>query len=282
MNLAEVRRIVGGVKATLFRNSNSYSIGMLKSHFKGTGLQFKEHQVYTLGDEVRFIDWKMFAKFGHPFVKIFEEERNVEIAVLIDLSPTMMAGYEEKSKFLAAIEIACLIYLLAKETGDVVHLILMGDKPLMVPRSSGDVGITRLIAALKDSGLLDQNGKIDRDFFFKNPPQNETKRLDILKKYLKRRREVVVLSDFRSGLPMKDVVELGIGKHVHCFRLLAPIDETEKTPYEILSFNQSLGGKKTSSTARSIVSEAISNRSLKVKDLRVQKRYLEDFVKEMM
>src|SRR5690606_36393182 len=115
-----------------------------------------------------------------------------------------------------------------------------------------------------------------------NKISDDVKRVDILKKYLKRRREIVVLSDFRSGLPLSDVVQMGIGRHVHCFRLLAPIDERDKTPYEILSFNQSKGGKKTSSTARAVLDTVSGERSLKIKDLRVQSRYLEDFVKEMM
>ena len=78
MKLNEVRKTVSQIKANLFKNSNSFSIGMLKSHFKGSGLQFKEHQVYAFGDDIRFIDWKMLAKTSQPFVKTFEEERNVE------------------------------------------------------------------------------------------------------------------------------------------------------------------------------------------------------------
>lgn len=61
MDTSEVRKIVSNIKGSLFRNANSFSIGMLKSHFKGTGLKFKEHQVYSHGDDVRFIDWKMLA-----------------------------------------------------------------------------------------------------------------------------------------------------------------------------------------------------------------------------
>ena len=84
MNIIEVRKIVGQIKTQLFKQSNSFSIGMLKSHFRGSGLQFKEHRQYTHGDDVRFIDWKILAKTGEPFIKTFEEERNVQIAVVID------------------------------------------------------------------------------------------------------------------------------------------------------------------------------------------------------
>jgi uncharacterized protein (DUF58 family) len=77
VNIAEVRRVVGRIQASLFKNSNSTSVGVLKSQFRGTGLQFREHQVYEPGDDVRFIDWKILAKMNTPYIKTFEEERNV-------------------------------------------------------------------------------------------------------------------------------------------------------------------------------------------------------------
>ena len=62
MDLKKVNTVVSKLQASIFKNSNSFSIGMLKSHFRGTGLQFKEHQVYNYGDDVRFIDWSILAK----------------------------------------------------------------------------------------------------------------------------------------------------------------------------------------------------------------------------
>ena len=89
MNLKEIERVVGMIQAHIFRNSNAYSAGMLKSHFRGSGLQFREHQVYVPGDDVRFIDWKLSARAPNVYVKTFEEERNVEIVVFVDLSHTL-------------------------------------------------------------------------------------------------------------------------------------------------------------------------------------------------
>ena len=82
MNISEVRKVVGRLKASLFKRANSHSIGMLKTNVRGTGLQFKEHQVYTHGDDVRFIDWKILAKTSHPYVKTFVEERNLETKLI--------------------------------------------------------------------------------------------------------------------------------------------------------------------------------------------------------
>src|SRR5688572_28915781 len=109
MNIQEVRKVVGRIKSHLFKNSNSYAIGMLRSHFRGSGLQVKEHQVYMAGDDVRFIDWRMLAKTGNPYIKTFEEERNVEIVVVIDVGPTMYIGHKGVSKLQAAVEVCCLL-----------------------------------------------------------------------------------------------------------------------------------------------------------------------------
>ena len=84
MDITKVRKTVGKFKASLFKKANSHTIGMLKTNYRGTGLQFKEHQVYNFGDDVRFIDWKILAKTNQPYVRTFNEERNVEIVVVID------------------------------------------------------------------------------------------------------------------------------------------------------------------------------------------------------
>ena len=115
MNIKEVHKAVSKIKASLFKNSNSYSIGMLKSHFRGSGLQFKEHQLYDHGDDIRFIDWKLLAKTGIPYIKTFEEERNVDIVVIIDASMSMFTGFENISKLQASIEICCLLFFYLQE-----------------------------------------------------------------------------------------------------------------------------------------------------------------------
>jgi len=135
MNIAEVRKVVGRIKTNLFKSANAHSVGMLKTNFKGTGLQFKEHQVYTFGDDIRFIDWKILAKTSNPYVKTFNEERNVEIVVVIDASSTMLMGYKGVSKLQAAIEICCLLYLLAKDTNDFVHALIVADEIVHIPKN---------------------------------------------------------------------------------------------------------------------------------------------------
>ena len=146
MDIEAVKRTVLRIKTQLFKNSNTYSIGMLKSHFRGSGLQFKEHQIYCAGDDVRFIDWKIVAKTGVPYIKTFDEERNVEIVVMIDASSTMLSGFNGVSKLQASIEICCLLYLLAKETGDFVHAIIVSDGIINIRKLAGYEGVVNLIS----------------------------------------------------------------------------------------------------------------------------------------
>ncbi|MEI8348445.1 MAG: DUF58 domain-containing protein, partial [Pseudomonadota bacterium] len=164
MDIQTVRKTVARIKSNLFKNSNSYSIGMLKSHFRGTGLQFRDHQIYVPGDDVKFIDWKMLAKTQTPYIKTFEEERNVEIAVVIDASTTMFSGNEGLSKLEAAIEVCCLLYLLAKETGDFVHGIVIADEIITIPKKSGEQGIIHLVSALQRKKILNDDGDINTNY----------------------------------------------------------------------------------------------------------------------
>lgn len=282
MNLKEVRKAVGQIRSSLFKNSNSFSIGMLKSHFRGTGLQFKEHQVYTHGDDVRFIDWKILAKTNTPYVKTFDEERNVEIVVVIDAGPTMLNGFNKISKLQASIEIACLLYLLAKETNDSVHCIIVSDEVINIPKKSGEEGIAYLVSALEKCGLYTENGKINLRYRYKKEIGDIEKQNAIMK-HLGRRRELVILSDFNEFLDLTVLKKMIFRSNVHCFNIVSPLDEAEIIPFSLHTKS------KIGSEEGSLVKiDLAGNKDLKsvlgkkVKKLRVKDRYLEDFIKEML
>ena len=76
MNLKEIERVVSILHASIFKRANSHTTGMIKSHFRGSGLQFREHQIYVPGDDVRFIDWKLSAKSSNIYLKTFEEDHD--------------------------------------------------------------------------------------------------------------------------------------------------------------------------------------------------------------
>lgn len=280
MNITEVRKVVGKLRANLFRKANSHSIGMLKTNIKGTGLQFKEHQVYNFGDDVRFIDWKILAKTSNPYIKTFNEERNVEIVVVIDASSTMMTGFNGVSKLQAAIEICCLLYLLAKETNDFVHALIVTDEVINVPKLSGDQGITHLISTLEEHKILKANGKINHERIFNENVDNKKKYLSIMK-HLSRKREIILLSDFNEFVDAEVLKKLLVRSNVHCFQLLSPLDEAKSLPYSLHAASGAKGrsslGKYDFSGKRDLVNEF----GKRFKRLRVQEKYLENFVKEM-
>ncbi len=272
MDIKLVRETVAKIQSQLFKNSNAFAIGMLRSHFKGTGLQFKEHQVYAHGDDVRFIDWKMLAKTATPYVKNFEEERNVEIAVVIDASPSMTYGYKETSKLQAAIEICCLLYLLAKESGDYIHCLVLADTIIDLPKRSGELGIVNLISALEESGILLPNGKVDISYRAKS--LDEKVKLKAFMKHFYRNREIVFLSDFKDRITLENVSRILAHKNVHCFQLLSPLDVMKKLPFQLLSEN----GKYARVSSQNVELK----QHQKLKQLFVNERYLEEFVNEML
>jgi uncharacterized protein (DUF58 family) len=278
MNLKEVERIVGGIKNQLFRNSNSFSVGMLKSHFKGAGIQFKEHQVYNPGDDVRFIDWKLSAKTSHTFVKTFEEERNVEIIVFLDVSDTMFMGYENVSKFQAALELTSLLFLLAEKSKDLVRVAIMTEKLKILPPLSGHKGISLLISELEKAQLLNENGKVN---FISEKSRNydQDKCFKYLKNYIARGKEVVVFSDLYSLYENKDFNKLLYRKNLHCFRILSPVDINKKIPFSLFSSFKIGGRGYLTSTNKENKDKLEQGRW---KELLVSERYLEDFVRNML
>ena len=281
MNTKEVHKIVAGIKTSLFKNSNSFSIGMLKSHFKGTGLKFKEHQVYTHGDDVRFIDWKMLAKTNTPYVKTFEEERNVEITIILDCSRGMFMGYEGKSKVEAAVEVVSLLYLLSGMTKDFVQTVICtGTKIIRVQKKNGDAGIVAFVNCLKSEGIINDEGRINYSYISEAGSREEYEQQIVREFY--RKRELVILSDFYDFLEVESLRKLVSRKHVHAFRLLTPLDYAENFKYSIKG--ESFDGKKSGVVDVKLLSKDILSKNpiLRVKDLFLEKRYLEDFVKEML
>jgi uncharacterized protein (DUF58 family) len=102
--------------------------GEYHSAFKGKGMSFKEVREYAPGDDIRFIDWNVSARFGHPFSKIFEEERELTVMLLVDISASTMFGTVNSNKKDLSTEIASVLTFSAINNGDKVGLILYSDK----------------------------------------------------------------------------------------------------------------------------------------------------------
>jgi hypothetical protein len=280
MNLKEIERVVGMIQSHIFKNSNAYASGMLRSHFRGSGLQFREHQVYVPGDDVRFIDWKLSARSTNTYIKTFEEERNVEIVVFFDLSQTLFYGFNETSKLQAMIEIVALLYLLAGETHDLIRVIIWGDKTYNLPPKKGKEGLTIFISMLERLGLIDENGKVVMTPKNKQTSISESLKISNVKTYLARRKEVIYLGDL-SLINEKEIWnKLLDKKHMHCFRIYSPIDKNVQTPFLFKTINP-INGKKRVTDLNKIEDEGLIKKE-RYQEIGVHERYLERFVRVLV
>ncbi len=125
---------------------NEVFSGEYQSVFKGRGMEFSEVREYQLGDDIRTIDWNVTARLGHPYVKIFEEERELTVILLVDMSGSMVFGSVDKTKQRIAAELTAILAFSAMKNNDKVGLILFTEKiEKFVPPRKGRSHVLRII-----------------------------------------------------------------------------------------------------------------------------------------
>ena len=178
--LSKVRRIEIRTKGLV----NDLFGGEYHSVFKGRGMMFSEVREYQPGDDIRLIDWNVSARVGSPFVKIFEEERELTVYLIIDISKSGDFGTLDKYKNEIAAEIAAVLGFSAIKNNDKVGLIMFTDKiEKYVPPKKGKSHVLRVVRELLYHKPEDQKTSI----------QNA---LDFLLKVSKRRSVVFLISDY--------------------------------------------------------------------------------------
>jgi uncharacterized protein (DUF58 family) len=116
--LQEILKKVRALEIRSKKLSNQLFTGEYHSAFKGKGMRFKEVREYYPGDDIRFIDWNVSARFGHPYSKVFEEERERTVMLLLDLSHSMLLGSVKRTKKELMTEIAAILTFSALTNGD--------------------------------------------------------------------------------------------------------------------------------------------------------------------
>lgn len=140
--LKQVRQIEIRTKGLV----NQIFSGEYHSVFKGRGMEFSEVREYQFGDDIRNIDWNVTARFAHPFVKIYEEERELTVILMIDMSGSLEFGTVEKTKQQVAAEISAILAFSALQNNDKVALILFTDKiEKFIPPKKGKTHVLRII-----------------------------------------------------------------------------------------------------------------------------------------
>jgi uncharacterized protein (DUF58 family) len=159
--LAQVRRLT--IRSR--RAVEEVFSGAYRSAFRGKGLEFAEVREYVPGDDVRSIDWNVTARHGRPFVKRFDEERELTVVVALDLSGSLRFGSRSRTKRDAAAEAGALVALAASRNRDRVGLLLFTDRiELYLPPSksrSRSLRIVRELVAYEPKGAgTDLNGAL--------------------------------------------------------------------------------------------------------------------------
>jgi uncharacterized protein (DUF58 family) len=158
--------------------------GQYKSVFRGSGIEFEEVREYCPGDDVKTLDWKVSARLGKPFIKLYKEERESIVILLIDMSSSLKFGTQSGQKLEKAAEVASVLAFNAVRNNDKVGALFFTDRvEKYIPPKKGSGHIWRVI---KEIFTFSPEGK----------GTNITAALDYLAKISKKRSFVFVLSDF--------------------------------------------------------------------------------------
>ncbi len=184
---SEILRKMRRIELQTKRLVESSFAGQYQSVFKGRGMNFEEVRPYAPGDEIRTIDWNVTARTGEPYIKKFNEEREVTVMILLDVSASGNFGSVNESKREVGAEVAALLAFSAIYNNDKVGLILFSNQiELFIPPKKGRLHHLRLI----------------REMFFFQPKSRKTdiaQAVEFLNRVLTRSAIVFMISDFFDG-----------------------------------------------------------------------------------
>lgn len=160
--------------------------GEYLSAFKGRGMTFSEVREYQYGDDIRNIDWNVTARFNHPYMKVFEEERELTVMLLIDVSGSGDFGTQEQLKRNLITEIAAVLSFSAIENNDKIGVIMFSDRiEKFIPPKKGRKHILRIIRELLECRPQSSGTDISESLRF-------------LTNAIKKRCTAFLISDFRD------------------------------------------------------------------------------------
>ena len=184
MDTKELLKKVRKIEIKTRRLSDHVFGGEYHSTFKGRGMTFSEVRSYQFGDDVRNIDWNVTARYNEPFVKVFEEERELTMMLMVDVSGSELFGTRELFKKDVVTEIAATLAFSATKNNDKIGLMLFTDKiELYIPPKKGRSHVLRIIRELLE-------------FHPENSATDITGALKYLSNVMKKKAIVFILSDF--------------------------------------------------------------------------------------
>lgn len=184
MDTKEILKKVRKIEVKTRRLSDHLFGGEYHSTFKGRGMTFSEVRQYQFGDDVRAIDWNVTARYNEPYVKVFEEERELTMMLIVDVSGSEHFGTMEQFKKDYLTEIAATLAFSAIQNNDKVGLILFSDQiELFIPPKKGKSHVLRIIRELIEFKPKSKKTDIANAFKF-------------LSNVMKKKAIVFMLSDF--------------------------------------------------------------------------------------
>ena len=201
METSEILKKVRKIEIKTRGLSNNIFAGQYHSAFKGRGMAFSEVREYQFGDDVRDIDWNVTARFHRPYVKVFEEERELTVMLLIDVSGSLEFGTQVQMKKDMVTEIAATLAFSAIQNNDKIGVIFFSDKiEKYIPPKKGRKHILYIIREMLD---------------FKPESRKTDVRLavEFLTSVIKRRCTAFMLSDFYSPNDFTQALTICNRKH---------------------------------------------------------------------
>ncbi|MAU88572.1 MAG: DUF58 domain-containing protein [Flavobacteriaceae bacterium] len=184
METKELLKKVRKIEIKTRRLSENLFGGEYQSTFKGRGMTFSEVRKYEFGDDVRSIDWNVTARYNEPFIKIFEEERELTMMLVVDISASEFFGTSTKFKRELITEISATLSFSALQNNDKVGVILFSDQiELFIPPKKGKSHILRIIRELIEFKPNSKRTSISTALSF-------------LMRVIKKKSIVFILSDF--------------------------------------------------------------------------------------
>ncbi|WP_142684218.1 DUF58 domain-containing protein [Chitinophaga polysaccharea] len=200
MDTAEILKKVRQIEIKTKGLTNHIFAGEYHSAFKGRGMSFSEVRDYHFGDDVRSIDWNVTARFNHPFVKVFEEERELTVMLLVDMSESSSFGTKKQDKRDLITELCAVLAFSAIKNNDKVGVIFFSDgMEKYIPPKKGKSHILFIIRELLSFTPKRRGTNIKETLRFFN---NATKKRSI----------VFMLSDFLSG-NYQDALNIAAKRH---------------------------------------------------------------------
>lgn len=201
MDTKELLKKVRKIEIKTRRLSDHIFGGEYHSTFKGRGMTFSEVRQYQFGDDVRNIDWNVTARYNEPFVKVFEEERELTMMLMVDISGSELFGTEEQFKNEIVTEIAATLAFSATQNNDKIGLILFSDViELYIPPKKGRSHVLRIIRELIE-------------FKPKSKLTDISEALKFLSNVMKKKAIVFMLSDFITDDDYKQNLKIASGRH---------------------------------------------------------------------